>query len=88
MEREPDFIKASDLVIKKLVEAGVDTFFGVTGGAAVHFFDSVDKNSDAKSIFLNHEQTHHVIFQMMHPSHRHYPYPVTMSSFSTLDVSN
>jgi acetolactate synthase-1/2/3 large subunit len=57
MEREPDFIKASDLVIKKLVEAGVDTFFGVTGGAAVHFFDSVDKNSDAKSIFLNHEQS-------------------------------
>ena len=50
-------IKASDLVISKLVEAGVDTFFGVTGGAAVHFFDSVDKNKSAKSLFLNHEQS-------------------------------
>ena len=57
MQQNSKIIKASDLVISKLVEAGVDTFFGVTGGAAVHFFDSVDKNKSAKSLFLNHEQS-------------------------------
>lgn len=50
-------VKASDLVISKLVDAGVDTFFGVTGGAAVHLFDSVDKHDEANLLFFNHEQS-------------------------------
>lgn len=57
MVNSEQIIKASDLVVAKLVEAGVDTFFGVTGGAAVHFFDSVSKHPNARSLFLNHEQS-------------------------------
>lgn len=49
-------VKISDVVISEVVKCGVDTFFGVTGGAAVHFFDSVEKIPGIKSIFMNHEQ--------------------------------
>lgn len=49
-------VKISDLVIDEIAKAGVDTFFGVTGGAAVHFFDSIEKNPDLKAIYCNHEQ--------------------------------
>jgi len=31
-------------------------FFGVTGGAAVHLFDSIEKNPNLKAIYCNHEQ--------------------------------
>jgi len=51
-----EIVKVSDIVISEIVKVGVDTFFGVTGGAAVHFFDSIEINPDCKSIFLNHEQ--------------------------------
>ena len=33
-----NLVKISDLIISRLQKEGVDTFFGVTGGAAVHFF--------------------------------------------------
>lgn len=49
-------IKISDVVIAEVVKCGVDTFFGVTGGAAVHFFDSIEKISGINSVFMNHEQ--------------------------------
>lgn len=49
-------VKISDLVINEISKVGVDTFFGVTGGAAVHFFDSVEKNPKLKAIYCNHEQ--------------------------------
>lgn len=49
-------VKISDLVINEIAKAGVDTIFGVTGGAAVHFFDSIQKNPKLKAIYCNHEQ--------------------------------
>jgi acetolactate synthase I/II/III large subunit len=49
-------VKISDVVISEVVKCGVDTFFGVTGGAAVHFFDSIEKLPGIKSVFMNHEQ--------------------------------
>jgi acetolactate synthase-1/2/3 large subunit len=49
-------VKISDLVINEIAKHGVDTFFGVTGGAAVHFFDSIEKNPSLKAIYCNHEQ--------------------------------
>lgn len=49
-------IKISDLVVDKLVSNGIDTVFGVTGGAVVHFFDSISKNKKISSVFMNHEQ--------------------------------
>jgi acetolactate synthase-1/2/3 large subunit len=49
-------VKISDLVVNEIAKCGVDTFFGVTGGAAVHFFDSIEKNPSLKAIYCNHEQ--------------------------------
>jgi len=49
-------VKVSDLVIDELVKNGVDTIFGVTGGAVVHLFDSAQKHPDMTPVFLNHEQ--------------------------------
>ena len=50
-------VKISDIVISEIVKCGVDTFFGVTGGAAVHFFDSINKIPGINSVFMNHEQS-------------------------------
>lgn len=49
--------KISDIIIEALVRHGVDTAFGVTGGAAVHLFDSIDRNPNIDSVFTNHEQS-------------------------------
>jgi acetolactate synthase-1/2/3 large subunit len=50
-------VKLSDYVISQLKKEGIDTVFGVTGGAVVHFFDSIEKMGDMNAIFFNHEQS-------------------------------
>ena len=52
-----NLIKISDLVIDELYRNGVDTIFGVTGGAVVHFFDSANSHPNVSSVFFNHEQS-------------------------------
>ncbi len=52
-----DLIKISDYVIRELYENDIDTVFGVTGGAVVHFFDSIEKHNGISAIFCNHEQS-------------------------------
>ncbi len=49
-------MKLSDYVIDFLVKKGVRHFFGLTGGAAVHFFDSVYRHPQAEPVFNHHEQ--------------------------------
>ena len=43
-------IKCSDFIIDFLQKNGCEKFFGVTGGAAVHLFDSVEKNPKTELI--------------------------------------
>ena len=50
-------IKGSDFIIDFLQKKGCEKFFGVTGGAAVHLFDSVEKNPKTEAIYFNHEQS-------------------------------
>ena len=50
-------VKISDLVIETLSKEGVDIFFGITGGAVVHFFDSISSKKDVSAVFFNHEQS-------------------------------
>ena len=50
-------IKCSDFIIDFLQKNGCEKFFGVTGGAAVHLFDSVEKNPKTEAIYFNHEQS-------------------------------
>ena len=49
-------IKVSDYIIRELIENGVTTVYGVTGGAVVHLFDSIDRASNITSVFMNNEQ--------------------------------
>ncbi|MEQ8507671.1 MAG: thiamine pyrophosphate-binding protein [Rhodospirillaceae bacterium] len=49
-------IKISDVVAKELKKIGIDTVFGVTGGAVVHLFDSIERLDGIKSVFMNNEQ--------------------------------
>jgi acetolactate synthase I/II/III large subunit len=49
-------MKSSDYIINVLADMGIDYIFGVTGGAAVHIFDSLSKQDKIKYICMNHEQ--------------------------------
>ncbi|MCB1192960.1 MAG: thiamine pyrophosphate-binding protein [Leptospiraceae bacterium] len=50
-------MKLSDYVIQFLADRGVTHFFGMSGGAAVHLFDSVAKNPNLKVVCSQHEQS-------------------------------
>lgn len=49
-------IKVSDYIVKKLVEAGVQHIFMISGGGAMHLNDSVGKCRQVKYICNHHEQ--------------------------------
>jgi acetolactate synthase-1/2/3 large subunit len=49
-------MKLSDYVAIFLAEQGIKHVFGLTGGAVVHLFDSVARNSGIRPIFTHHEQ--------------------------------
>ncbi|MFC1767477.1 thiamine pyrophosphate-binding protein [Candidatus Margulisiibacteriota bacterium] len=49
-------MKLSDFVVDFLAKEGIKHVFGVTGGAVVHLFDSVDRNPEMMPVFNHHEQ--------------------------------
>ena len=50
-------INGAEIIIECLVEQGVDTVFGYPGGAVLHVYDALYKNSDRiKHILTAHEQ--------------------------------
>lgn len=49
-------MKLTDFVAEHLAKNKIDTVFGVTGGAIVHFFDSAVKQG-LKCVYTHHEQT-------------------------------
>lgn len=49
-------IKLTDYVAEFLADQGVTHVFGLTGGAVVHFFDSLERNPRIEPIFNHHEQ--------------------------------
>jgi acetolactate synthase-1/2/3 large subunit len=50
-------MKLSDFVIDYLVSRGTRHVFGMSGGAAVHLFDSASKHQGMQPIFVAHEQS-------------------------------
>lgn len=50
-------MKLSDFVIEYLHSKGSRQVFGMSGGAAVHLFDSASKHADISTIFMAHEQS-------------------------------
>ncbi len=49
-------MKLTDYVADFLAKQGITHVFGLTGGAAVHLFDSVAKHPDISPVFHHHEQ--------------------------------
>lgn len=49
-------MKLSDYVVDYLSKNGVAHVFGLTGGAAAHMFDSVDRHPSVTPVFNHHEQ--------------------------------
>src|SRR5712691_2705964 len=50
-------MKLSDYVIDFLAQRGVSHFFGISGGAAVHLFDSIARNPMCVYVCTQHEQS-------------------------------
>lgn len=50
-------MKLSDYVIEFLARRGVSHVFGISGGAAVHLFDSAARHPDVTPVFPAHEQS-------------------------------
>lgn len=49
-------MKLTDYITKFLEEKGIECAFGMSGGAAVHLFDSIYKSESIKMISMTHEQ--------------------------------
>lgn len=49
-------MKLTDYVAQFLHDKGIRTVFGLTGGAVVHFFDSIASRNDMQIVFTQHEQ--------------------------------
>jgi acetolactate synthase-1/2/3 large subunit len=49
-------MKLSDYIAQFLAERGITHAFGMSGGAAVHMFDSIDRRNDMDIISMTHEQ--------------------------------
>lgn len=49
-------MKLTDYIASFLVEKGVECAFGMSGGAAVHLFDSIYKSESISMISMTHEQ--------------------------------
>jgi acetolactate synthase-1/2/3 large subunit len=49
-------MKLSDYIIDFLYKRGITHAFGMSGGAAVHMFDSIDRHSEMEIISMTHEQ--------------------------------
>lgn len=49
-------VKVSDYIAQKLVDAGIDQVFTVTGGGAMHLNDSLGHQTGLKCLYNHHEQ--------------------------------
>jgi acetolactate synthase-1/2/3 large subunit len=49
-------MKLSNYVAQFLADRGITHVFGMSGGAAVHMFDSIDRRPDMKIVSMTHEQ--------------------------------
>lgn len=51
-----ELLSGGEMLIRSLREEGVDLVFGYPGGAALHIYDALFRQSDVKHILVRHEQ--------------------------------
>ena len=49
-------LSGGDMLIRALKDEGVEVVFGYPGGAALHIYDAIFRQSDVKHILVRHEQ--------------------------------
>jgi glyoxylate carboligase len=49
-------LSGGDMLIRALKDEGVEFVFGYPGGAALHIYDAIFRQSDVKHILVRHEQ--------------------------------
>lgn len=55
--KEPAKMTGAEMVLKALIEQGVDTIFGYPGGAVLPIYDEIFKNQDnIQHVLCRHEQ--------------------------------
>ncbi len=52
----PEQLTGSEMLIKALVDQGVDTIFGYPGGAVLPIYDALHRQNSLRHILVRHEQ--------------------------------
>ncbi len=55
-EADAQLYSGSEILLKTLVDLGVDTIFGYPGGAVLPIYDTLFSNNDIRHILIRHEQ--------------------------------
>jgi len=58
-------LAGNDMLIQSLINEGVEYIFGYPGGAALHIYDSIFKQSEMQHILVRHEQVQHMLLMVM-----------------------
>ncbi|HET8903400.1 MAG TPA: acetolactate synthase 3 large subunit [Saccharospirillum sp.] len=53
---EPEMLSGGEMLIRSLKDQGVEFIYGYPGGAVLHIYDAIHKQSDVKHILVRHEQ--------------------------------
>ena len=53
---EPEMLSGGEMLIRSLKDQGVEYIYGYPGGAVLHIYDAIHKQSDVKHILVRHEQ--------------------------------
>ena len=49
-------LTGAEIIVRSLVEEGVEHLFGYPGGAVLHIYDAIDQQEELKHILVRHEQ--------------------------------
>lgn len=53
---EPEMLSGGEMLIRSLKDQGVKYLYGYPGGAVLHIYDAIHKQSDVQHILVRHEQ--------------------------------
>lgn len=56
MTQSSEKLRGADIFVKSLIDEGVSHLFGYPGGAVLHIYDALYKQTDIEHILVRHEQ--------------------------------
>ena len=55
-QSSPELLEGAEIILRALVEQGVDTIFGYPGGAVLPLYDALFKQTEIRHVLVRHEQ--------------------------------